>query len=277
MNAYSILCHLEGVPGLVNLQHLDIASVNPGVVPQYLILKSLPSYSIYRSDCSRSSGDIGVYVADHPLSCGAPCGEVESLWLSIIFFKPSLSSFAFGCIYCPPSAPSTSVSDLCSIVESLMLSHKHIVACGNLNGHFWLNPPFHQVASEFINTHSMSYPISQPTHISETRCSRLIRCSYLPLHCSQLSHFWSLAHCPLHSLVCPWPALQNHYQIDVLLRSLTLPHSTKTLLLCPGLYSTYFDDVDDLMLVFAFNSLFSGVFDCHAQTKTVHVKKNCAP
>lgn len=108
------------------------------------------------------------------LSCGAPYGKVESLWLSISSFKPLLSSFAFWCMYHPPSAPSTSVSDLCSILESLLLFHKHIVACGDLNiDTSDSTHPFTKSLQNFITSHFMSCPIFQPTRIPETRCSVL--------------------------------------------------------------------------------------------------------
>ena len=43
----------------------------------------------------------------------------------------------------------------------------------------------------------------------------------------------------------------------------------------PWILIDLFDDVDDK--VFAFNSLFGGVLDCHAPLKTVRVEESCAP
>ena len=107
LNARSILCHLGDVQCLVNLQHLDLVTVSeswlgPSITDAEV---SLPGYSIYHLDRLCYGGGTAVYVADHqsvsPLSCGGPCGEVESLWLCISSFKSSLTSFAFGCMYRP--------------------------------------------------------------------------------------------------------------------------------------------------------------------------------
>ena len=109
LNARSILRHLDDVQCLVTLQRPDIVAVceswlSPSIIDAEV---SLTGYSLYRSDRSRSGGGVAVYVIDHlsvsQISSGASCGEVEALWLSISSFKSSLSSFAFGCMYRPPS------------------------------------------------------------------------------------------------------------------------------------------------------------------------------
>ena len=230
----------------------------------------LPGYSIYRSDHSRFGGGIAVYVADHPsmspLSCGAPCGEVESLWLSIS--SSSFFFFAFGCMYRPPSAPFTSVSHLCSILESLLLSHKHVVACGDLNIDISDSiHPFTKSLQNFITYHSMFAQFSQPTRISEIRCSMLdhfLTSSPTPL----FSTFPFLISYPLSpSLIDLSLTRPSNPSPDVLSRSLTLLHSTKTLLLCSGF------SLACLMMLrtrfFTFNSLFSGVLNCHAPMTTL--------
>ena len=133
----------------------------------------MPGYYIYHMDRSHSGGGIAVYIVDHLivilLSCGVPCGDVETLWLTVIAFKSF--SIAFGCLY-RPSIPSSSVSDLGSIIESILVSHKHVIACGNLNidtsdSH---HPHAKLLQNIIINSHSLSCPISHSTSISETPC-----------------------------------------------------------------------------------------------------------
>ena len=63
---------------------------------------------------------------------------------------------------------------LCSghLSASLLLSHNHVVACGDLNiDTFDSTQPFNKSLENFITSHSVSRPISQPTRNSETRCS----------------------------------------------------------------------------------------------------------
>ena len=234
----------------------------------------LPGYSIYRSDHLRFGGGIAVYVADHPsmspLSCGAPCGEVESLWLSISF--SSLFFFAFGCMYRPPSAPFTSVSHLCSILESLLLSHKHVVACGDLNIDISDSiHPFTKSLQNFITYHSMFCPIF-PTN------------SYL---CNTLFHAWPLPHLISHSSVLNFP-ISDQLSIvpfidwsvpDPPFKSITRRSLKKfdpsafneDLITVLWFLLNLFDDVEDK--VFTFNLLFSGVLNCHAPMKTVVWRK----
>lgn len=64
LNARSILCHLDDVQCLVNSQRPDILAVSeswlgPSISDAEV---SLPGYSIYRSDRSRSGGGIAVYM-----------------------------------------------------------------------------------------------------------------------------------------------------------------------------------------------------------------------
>lgn len=139
LNARSLLCRMDEVRCLVSAQRPDILAISeswlgPSVSDAEV---SLPGYFMYRADRSRSGGGVAVYVINHlsvsTLPCGVTSDHVEALWLSISSFKSSLSHFSFGCLYRPPSAPSSSITDLCSILESMLLSHKHVVACGDLN------------------------------------------------------------------------------------------------------------------------------------------------
>ena len=63
---------------------------------------------------------------------------------------------------------------------------------------------------------------------------------------------------------------------DVLSRRLIESSAfNEDLIAVPWFLLNLFDDVDDK--VFAFNSLFGGVLDCHVPMKTMRVKKICAP
>ena len=116
----------------------------------------------------------------------------------------------------PPSAPSTSISDLCSILESLLLSHKHVVACGDLNIDTSNSThPFTKSLQTFITSHSMSCPISHPTRISETHCSVLdyfLTSSEVPISHSSVLNSSISDHLPI-VLSIDWSVpdrLQNH-------------------------------------------------------------------
>ena len=286
LNARSILCHLDDIQCLVNSKRPDILAIceswlSPTITDAEI---SLPGYSVHRADRSRSGGGVAIYVSDHlsvsPLSCGVTYGDVEALWLSISSFKSSLSCFAFGCMYRPPSAPSSSVSDLCSIMEFMLLSHKHVVACGDLNiDTSDSNHPFTRSLLNFMTSRHVSCPISHPTRISKSRCS-------------VLDHFLTSSNVPIsHSSVINWP-ISDHLPI-VLCINWSIPNppfktvtrrSSKNfdpssfnedLVAVPWFLVELFDDVDDK--VFTFNSLYNGVLDSHAPVKTVRVKKNCAP
>lgn len=139
LNARSLLHKFDDVNRLVDAQRPDILAISESWLGPLIsdAEVSLPDYSLHHADRSRYGGGVAVYVVDHlsvsTLSCDVSSGVIESLWLSISSFKSSLSSFAFGCLYRPPSAPSSSVSDLCFILESMLLSHSHFIACGDLN------------------------------------------------------------------------------------------------------------------------------------------------
>ena len=91
---------------------------------------SLPDYHLYCCNRSHSGGGVAVYVADYLSGSllssssvsGASCSDVEFLWLSISSFKSSLASFAFGCFYRPPGLPASLIHNLCSNVESMLIS-----------------------------------------------------------------------------------------------------------------------------------------------------------
>jgi hypothetical protein len=246
---------------------------------------SLPGYSVYRSDRQHSQGGgVAVYVIDHlpvsSLSSDVSTNDVESLWLSIGSFKSSLINFAFGCFYRPPSSPSSSVSVLCSSIESMLLSQKHVIICGDLiidtsnTDH-----PHTKSLRHFISSHSLSCPISQPTRISESRCSVLdhfLAFSDVPISRSSVLNYSISDHLPI-VLTIDWSTPDPLHK-TITRRSFKnfSPSSfNNDLVAAPWFLLDLFDDVDDN--VFTFNTLFGGVFDDHAPVKTVRVKKNCAP
>lgn len=98
-------------------------SVDPDLALPYLTLESLhlitPSFMLIDPD--REVVLLYMQVVDHlsisTLSYGDSSADEEALWLSISSLKSPLSNFAFGCLYCPPRAPS-SIS--CFILQSML-------------------------------------------------------------------------------------------------------------------------------------------------------------
>ena len=57
---------------------------------------------------------------------------LESLWVTVAS-KLFTSPLALGCFHCPPISQSQSVHDVCSSIESMLITKKYVVACGDLN------------------------------------------------------------------------------------------------------------------------------------------------
>ena len=140
-NAHSLLCHLDEVQSFVLSHRPDILAVSESrldpCVPDCAV--SLLGYHLYRFDRSHSGSSIGVYV-DEYLSCttlshssGVSSHSLEYLWLSISSFDSSKACFALGCFYHPPNLPASSFDALCTSIEAMLVSHKHVVVCGDLN------------------------------------------------------------------------------------------------------------------------------------------------
>ena len=205
--------------------------------------------------------------------------DVEALWLTVSSFKSSLSTFAFGCLYRSPSVPSSSVSDLCSVLESILVSHKHVIACGDLNidtsdSHH----PHTKLLQNFIDSHSLSCLISHPTRISETCCSVLdhfLTSSAVPITNSSVINHPISDHLPI-VLTIDWSVPKPPYKTIIRHSFKTFNpslSSTTTLLLHPGSCSTSL-----MMLMTKFSSsLFNDTLDYHAPLKTVRVRKKCVP
>ena len=286
LNARSLLCRMDEVRCLVSAQRPDILAISeswlgPSVSGAEV---SLPGHFMYRADRSRSGGGVAVYVINHVSVSSLPCGvtsdHVEALWLSISSFKSSLSHFSFGCLYRPPSTPSSSITDLCSILESMLLSHKHVVACGDLNiDTSDTTHPHSRSFQNFILSHHVLCPIVHPTCISLTRSSVLdhfVTSSEVPISHSSVMN-WSISdHLPI-SLIIDWSIHDPPFKV-ITRRSFKKFDSdafNEDLAVAPWSLIDLFDDTDDK--VFVFNSLFATVLDNHAPMKTICVKKNCAP
>ena len=189
MNACSLLCHLDEVQSFVLSHRPDILAVSwlDPCVPDSEV--SLSGYHEYRCDRSRSSGGIDVYVDEY-------------LWLSISSFKSSKGCFAFGCFYRPPNLPASSVDGLCTSTEAMLVSHKHVVACGDLNIDFLDNDhAFTKSLQNFILSCSLSCPITAPTRISANQCSALdyLLCSSgLSISQASVIHCSISDHLPIH-------------------------------------------------------------------------------
>ena len=166
MNACNLLCHLDEVQSFVLSHRPDILSVSESwldpCMPDCAV--SLSGYHLYRCDRLHSNGGIGVYVAEY-LPCttlshsyGVSSHSLEYLWLSISSFNSSKACFALGCFYHPPNVPASSVDALC--IEAMLVFHKHVVACGDLNIDFLdTDHTFTKSHQNFILSHSLSCPV----------------------------------------------------------------------------------------------------------------------
>ena len=147
---------------------------------------------------------MAIYVAQHlmstPLASEHCTSGLESMWLSIKSIKSGWY-FAVGCFYRPPSSSTQSVHDLCSNIESILTAHKYVVACGDFNIDVSnSNHPHTQTLTNFILSHSLTQPISQPTRITDTCCSTLdlfLTSSDLPISNSGVLDFSITDHLPI--------------------------------------------------------------------------------
>ena len=188
-------------------------------------------------------------------------------------FHPSLS---LGCFYRPPASPSQSVHDVCDNIESMMLTKKQLIACGDSNNNMSdPSKPHSKTFQNFITSHSLIQPISLPTRYSNSLGSVLdlfITTPDVPISNSRVLDSSFSDHLPILLYLC-----------------CTVPKTPPTLVSCRSfknfsksafendLYSVpwsvidVFDDPDDK--VEAFNILFTDMLDYHASVKTVRVKK----
>ena len=109
-----------------------------------------------------------------PIICPVLCFPVVLLLL-VLSFSEFLSSLAastlplllVACIVHLYSSSAQSVHDVCNNIESVMVSKKHVLACGDFNIDMAdLDKPYSQTLQSFITTHSLIQPISHPTRYS---------------------------------------------------------------------------------------------------------------
>ena len=117
-------------------------------------------------------GGVAVFCANY-LMCltllrDISASGLESLWVAVesgLFPSP----LALGCFYCPPGSLTQSVHDVCSSIETMSIAKKYVVACGDLNIDMSdLTKPNSKLFHDFLVSHSLTQPISQPTRISES-------------------------------------------------------------------------------------------------------------
>ena len=285
LNVRSLLCHFDDVQCFVSLNCPEVLALSETWLDSSISDSevSLHGYTIFRSDRSRCGGGVAVYVADHlsssSLHFDTSSSGLESLWLSIAGTKLP-SSIAFGCLYRPPSAPSQSVIDVCTSIESFMISYKHVVVCGDFNIDVSnLSNPHTKLLRNFISTHSLHHPINQPTRISENRCSILdlfLTSPDVPISRSAVLDCSISDHLPILleiSWLSPKPLSRTVTRRSY--KHFSPSEFNDDLSQIPWSVLDIFDDVDDKVSLF--NSFFIEFLDFHAPLKTIRIKKHCAP
>ena len=287
LNARSLISHLDEIALLVASQRPDILAVSETWLDSEISdgEVSLPGYSVTRLDRNRHGGGVAVFCANY-LNCsilaqdtGISASGLESLWVAVesrLFPSP----LAVGCFYRPPGSPCQSVHDVCSRIETMLLARKYVVACGDLNIDMSdLAKPNSKLFCDFLESHSLTQPISQPTRISESSSSLIDLFLVTPdvsisksmvLDCAISDHLPILLDLAL-PVFKPAPrsikrrSFKHFSEADFVNDLWTVPWCIVDL----------FDDVDDKVSVF--NTLFQEVLEVHAPIKSVRVKKNPAP
>ena len=160
-----------------------------------------------------------------------------------------------------------------------MVSRKHVLACGDFNIDMAnQDTPYSKTFQNFISSHSLTQPISHPTHYSGASKSILdlfLVSPDVPISKSFVLDSSFSDHLPILQLNCavpkPPPTLITLHSFKFFLKS----SFEEDLSAVPWSIIDVFDDPDDK--VDAFNSLFIEVLDMHAPLKTVRVKKNPTP
>ena len=285
LNARSLLPHFDDIASLVSKYRPEILALSETWLDSSVTDSeiNLPNYFLYRCDRSRSGGGVAVYCADHlscsVLTCGVSASGVESLWVSIdskLFSSP----LALGCFYRPPSSPSVSVHDLCDDIETVMISRKYVIVCGDFNIDMSdLDKPYARLFHNFITSRSLTQPITLPTRYSKTSNSILdlfLASSDIPISNSSVLDSPISDHLPiLLSVDCNVPKRPPSLVTRRSFKTFCKSSFEEDLATVPWSIINIFDNPDDQVSVF--NTLFSEVLDRHAPIKTVRVKKNPAP
>ena len=285
VNARSLLRHLDDVAALVTSERPHILALSETWLDASVTDAEihLPGYSLFRFDRNRCGGGVAVFCVDYLpsslLKCGVTSSGAEFLWVSVACgsLHPSL---AVGCLYRPPNAPSQSISDVCDNIEAMMLSRKHMIACGDFNVNILdPNTSHSKTFQNFITSHSLIQPISVPTRYSSSSASILdlfLVTPDVPISESSVLDAAFSDHLPIllrinSSITRPQPTFITHRSFK---------HFSKTsfeedLGAVPWCVMDVFEDPDDKAEVF--NLLFLDILDQHAPIRTVRVKKNPSP
>ena len=285
VNARSLPRHFDDVAALVSSHRPDVLALSETWLDSSIDDKeiSLPGFVLFRLDRNRYGGGVAIYCADY-LSCsvitnGPTASGVEFLWVSVNS-PQSHSSFALGCFYRPPSANSHSVQNICDNIESMLLSWKNLIACGDFNIDLSDNSkPFVKTFQNFLTSHILYQLISEPTHFSDASNSILdlfITSSDIPVAKSQVLQSSFSDHLPILLEVKllvpkPPPTLITRRSFKMFSQQKFLDDLKTT----PWHVMDLFEDLDDK--IDTFNKLFGEVLDTHAPLKTVRVKKNPTP
>ena len=171
VNTRSLPRYFDDVATLVSSHRPDILALSETWLDSSIDDKeiSLPGFVLFRSDRNHCGGGVAIYCADHLrcslISSGPTTSAAEFLWASVT--SPH-SSFALGCFYRPPSASSQSVDSICNNIESMLLSKKNPIACGDFNIDLSnTNKPFAKKFQNFLTSRLLHQSISEPTHFSD--------------------------------------------------------------------------------------------------------------
>ena len=285
VNTRGLLRHFDDVASLVSTHRPQILALLEtwldSLVKDSELL--LPGYCVFPYDRNRCGGGVAIYCIDSLscslLSCGTSPSGVEFLRVSVKSgcFHPSLT---LGCFYRPPASPSQSVYDTCDNIESMMLTKKHLIACGDYNVDMSdLTKPHSRTFQNFITSHSLIQPISLPTRYSNSSGSILdlfIISPDVPISNSRVldSSFSDYLPILLH-LCCTVPKPQPTLVTRRSFKNFTKSAFENDLSSVPWSVIDVLDDPDDKVEVF--NILFTDILDYHAPMKTVRVKKNPTP
>ena len=181
LNCRSLLCHYHDLISYIPSVHTDIIALTETWLSTDIADAEvdIPGYQLFRLDRNRHGGGVAIYVkmglsvkivSLHPLT--NPSG-LEVLWLEVSSkFIPS--KLLIGCCYRPPSSPPSSLEALSSQIESILLSHRSFILCGDINVDLLdcTNPLCTQLKN-IISEFNLIIPIQSPTRISQNRSSLL--------------------------------------------------------------------------------------------------------
>ena len=122
-NIRSLLEHFDQLTEFVHDHSPDIVAIsetwlNDSVDASVL---AMPGYNVYRADRHRHGGGVAIFAAANlvckavPIDSGLP-SSAESVWLEVSASSIS-STTLVGCIYRTPSANTTSMNNICDLID----------------------------------------------------------------------------------------------------------------------------------------------------------------